>query len=185
VKRWFRSAACALAAVLVLGACGGGGGDDDESAGSGDRETTTTTAAEPETTTTAALTPEEQVLRDYDAAHQAIIAASNPPDPNHPDLLAHMGGDALARQQSQLRQWQGLNVAADTSVVSRPEVTSISGSVATVRDCFTDTTTIIDLSTGQPGQSGSTTQHVDVTLEQRDGVWLLAYQVLREDPCPA
>ena len=187
MKRWYKSTAVALLAVLALapGACGGdddGGGDGET--GSGDRETTTT-AADPETTTTAALTPEEQVLRDYDAARQAVVASANPPNPDHPDLLAHFGGDALARQRSTLREWQGLNVGAQTTVETHPEVTSINGTVATVRDCFTDTSQVVDLATGEPGESGSTTQHVDVTLEQRDGVWILTRQELREDPCPS
>jgi len=70
-------------------------------------------------------------------------------------------------------------------VETHPEVTSINGTVATVRDCFTDTSQVVDLATGEPGESGSTTQHVDVTLEQRDGVWILTRQELREDPCPS
>jgi hypothetical protein len=185
VERWFRRTAVALSAVLVLalGACGGDDDSGDDETGAGDRETTTTT--EESTTTTAALTPEEQVLRDYDAARQAVVASANPPNPDHPDLLAHFGGDALARQQSLLREWQDLNVGARTTVETHPEVTSITGTAATVRDCFTDSSQVIDLATGRPGESGSTTQHVDVTLEQRDGVWILTRQELREDPCPS
>ena len=183
MERWYRSTAVALLVVLALGACGGGGGDDDEGAGSGDGETTTSTADE-ETTTTAALTPEEQVLRDYEAAAQAAVAASNPPDPNHADLVRYWGGDALARLQRAITQWQGLNLGSQQTTETHAEVTSVAGDSATVHDCFVNTSQFVDLASGQPsGQPETVTLNVDVTLEHRGDVWVAVLQENRSEPC--
>jgi hypothetical protein len=186
VKRWYPSTAVALvlmsALVLALGACGGG--DDDDESGRADDRDTTTTRAEETTTTTAALTPEEAVLRDYQAAAQAAVAASNPPDPNHADLLRYWGGDALARIQSTLAQWQGLNLGSQQTTETHPEVTSVAGDSATLHDCFVNTSQFVDLATGQPsGEPETVTLNVDVTLERHGDVWVAVLQETRSEPC--
>lgn len=179
--RWrFAPSIVVLTMVALVAACG-----DDDDSGSDDTSSSETTESTVDETTSTTLSPEQEVLRDYDLARNAIAAAANPPDPNHPELVRYWGGEALTALQAMFTQWQGLNVATQTEVQVDAEVTALAGDTATVRDCFTDTSQTIDLATGQPaGQPDTTTQHVDVNLERRDGVWVVMRQVQRSDPCP-
>ncbi|MGH9117020.1 MAG: hypothetical protein ACRD0A_03820 [Acidimicrobiales bacterium] len=103
--------ACAL--LFAGAACDGG---DDDAAGSDTTATTdagaTTTTAAPATTEapTTALTRVEEVLVAYREVSAALAAANDPPNPNHPELLAHMAGEALERTQGVLSQLVGQGV---------------------------------------------------------------------------
>ncbi len=189
-----RALAAALAVAVLVGpaACGGGGeggGDGDTEAGedatSADAGSDATGADDPAgTTTTEALTPEEEVVRDYEAAFAAFAAAANPPDPEHPDFLARFTGDTLDRLQGTLRQYAGINAGADTSTELHPSDVVVVGDSATLVDCMVDHTQMVDLASGEPvGEAGETVQHLDVQLERADGVWKIALLTERTDPC--
>jgi hypothetical protein len=179
-----------LLLVLGLAACGDDGGADDGSSTDTGEETaddTTTTEADAgsTTSTTEQLSPEEEVIRDYEAAYVAAATALNPPNPDSPELPAHFTGEALASHQSTIRSMQSGGAAADSIVEHRPSNVVITGETATLRDCFVDTTQMIDLTSGQPaGQPTVTTLHVDVELERVDGTWKVARRSERTDPCP-
>lgn len=182
----------AFAGVLLVAtaACGGddGGGDDATEA-----EGPTTSAEAPEssggddeTTTTAPLSPEDEVIRDYEAASAAFSAAANPPDPDAPDLAAHFTGSSLTRYQTTLRSLQEAGAYAENSVEHRVVDVLIVGETARVQDCFVDTTEQFSAATGESlGGASTTTMHVDVELQRVDDVWKVAERTERNDPCPA
>jgi len=175
-----------LVAVLALAACGddsGGGASDESGSESAEHSGDSTTTETPASSTTAALTPEEEVLRDYQLATDAGIAASNPPNPEHPDLVRYWGDDALALSQSDIGQWQGLGIGMISEVEVDAAVVTLTGDTAVVRDCFTDTTRSIELATGETSEPGSTTQLVEVSLERRDGIWVAVHQEMLADSC--
>ena len=187
VRRTTRALAAMAAALLTLGSLAACGGDDDggDAEAIEDLDATTTTEAGGETTdTTEALTPEEQVVAAYTAAQNAFSAASNPPNPDAPELATSYTGDALARLQENLRGMQASGAGAQTTVELHPSAVVISGTTATLVDCFVDNTQMVELGTGRPlGSPGQTTLHVDVSLEQVDGVWKVADQTERSTPC--
>lgn len=175
-----------MVAMLALAACGdsSGDGDSDESGSESAEQSAESTSTEaPATSTTAALTPEDEVLRDYQAATDAGIAASNPPNPDHPDLVRYWGDDALALIQSDIGQWQSLGIGMISEVEVDAVVVTLTGETAVVRDCFTDTTRSIEIATGETSAPGSTTQLVEVSLERRDGIWVAVHQEKLADTC--
>ena len=177
--------AAAVAAVVALGACGGDDGSEAADSGSEPNagESAGPTTTEPTTTTTAPLTPQEEVLRDYQAATDAVAAAGNPPDPDHPDLLLYLGDDALARVQDTISQWRSLGVGMVSEIQIDASVVSVAGDTAVVRDCFTDTSHSVDLDSGQESETGSSTHFVEVTLERRNDVWVSVQQERLGDTC--
>jgi len=175
----------AVALLLAGAACNG---DDDEAGG----DTTTTdadtgTTAAPTTTQapTTTLTPEEEVLAAYRAADAAVSAAFDPPNPNHPDLLAHLSGDALARVQSQVSQLQGQGVSVVSTLEAHPVLRSIAGQTAIVEDCFVIQEQIVDSATRAPvGEPGTqVVVHIESTLERIDGTWKVVREQELSESC--
>lgn len=182
--------ALATAALLVLSssACGGdddaAGADETESEVDGSTTSETTASDEDTTTTTVALTPEEELLRDYEAANVAFSEAHNPPNPDSPGLLAHYAGDRLERIQSRIEGMRGAGAGGVNSVEVHPSNVVITGDTATLRDCFVDRSQHVDLATGELlGEPGETVGHVDVELQRIDGVWKVVQETPREDTC--
>jgi hypothetical protein len=172
-----------LALSVLAGACNG----DDEAGGDG---TTTTdapaTTAEPTTTeaTTTTLTPEEEVLTAYRNAANAVYAAYDPPNPNHPDLLAHLSGDILARVQNLLTQYQSQGVSIVGTVQLAPTLVTMAGDSAVVEDCFVDRSQSVNTATREPvGQPSETVLHIEGHLERVDGTWKVVRQEELPEPC--
>lgn len=167
--------------VLVLSGCGG----DDGGSGGEEREPASQAAggSEPEetTTTTTALSPEEQeVLDAYEAANEAVVAAYDPADPEHPDLHATHGGQALFNLMNHLVNYQmeGLSVVA-TSSENDPEVISVSGDEAIVEDCVSEVLETFDAETREPVRDPEmSVAHSHIHMERRDGTW----KVIRAEP---
>jgi hypothetical protein len=176
VARAFRPLIAAT--VLLVVACNGNGDDAADSTTSTARETTTTLA--PSTT----VSPEDEVIRDYQAATEALSAAFNPPNPQHPDLLRYWTGDALAFYQSRINQLQANNVGAENTIETHPVVRSVTGDAAVLDDCIVDSTQLINLATNEPvGDPGNTTQGLDVEMQRGADVWQISVRTAREDPC--
>jgi hypothetical protein len=187
MRRAGRALAAVAGALMVLGvaACGGDDDDSGEASAVEDLDTTTAEAGDDAgSTTSTTLSPEDQVIADYTAAQDAFSAASNPPNPDAPELAAHYTGEALTRVQNNLRGMQAAGAGAQSTVEVHPSEVSISGSTARLVDCFVDSTQMIEIGSGRPlGEPGQTTLHVEVSLEQIDGVWKVAAQTEREGPC--
>jgi hypothetical protein len=114
--------AVAVALAVGLSACGGDDADEADTA----EPTTATTDAGSSTqgesagaTTTAALSPEDEVVRDYEAASAAFSAAANPPNPDAPSWP----------RTSPVRRWRGTRTLCAHSrlPVSRPTTRSSTG----------------------------------------------------------
>ena len=181
----------AFAGVLLVAgaACGGDDGTDDDASAEGP----TTSGGAPESprgddgsTTTAAVSPEDQVVRDYEAASAAFSAAANPPNPDAPELAGHFTGSSLTRYQTTLRALQEAGAYAENLVEHGVVDVRIVGETAQLQDCFVDTTEQFSAATGESlGGASTTTMHVDVELQRADGVWKVAERTERNDPCPA
>jgi hypothetical protein len=173
----------ATAAVLALAAACG----DDDDAADGGATTTAAEATTPSTTapaTTTTLSPEEEVLAAYRAARAAIDASYNPPNPNLPDLLALVGGEALTRVQSNLTQLQGQGVNLVGTTETHPTLTSLAGDAAVVEDCFVNRAQYVNQATGQPvGQPGESVLHVENQLQRIGGSWMLMVSQELDDQC--
>jgi hypothetical protein len=171
-----------VALGLVAAACDGG---DDEAGGTTMTEQAETTAA-PTTTeaTTTTLTPEEEVLTAYRNAANAVYTAYDPPNPNHPDLLAFLSGDILARVQSLLAQYQSQGVSVVGSVDLAPTLVSLVGDTAVVEDCFVDHSQPVNTVTRAPmGEASQTVLHINGYLERIDGSWKVVRQEELSDSC--
>jgi hypothetical protein len=172
----------AFVLVTVVAACSG---DNDDAGGTTTTEESVTTA-EPTTTeaTTTTLTPEEEVLTAYRNAANAVYAAYDPPNPNHPDLLAYLAGDILARVQNQLTQYQSQGVSVVGTVQLAPTLRTIAGDTAVVEDCFLDRSQSVLTATREPvGQPSETVLHIDGHLERIDGSWKVVRQEELSEPC--
>ncbi|MGH9117608.1 MAG: hypothetical protein ACRD0A_06935 [Acidimicrobiales bacterium] len=145
-----------------------------------------TTTEAPTTTqaTTTTLTREDEVLAAYRAANQALVAAANPPNADHPLLAAHLTGRQLDVVRSVLRQQQANNIGQVANPESHPRDVVVSGASARLTDCFIDRTQTIDLASGAPvGDPGETVLHLDVVMEHVQGSWKLAQLQQRSDSC--
>ncbi len=183
-----RTALAVALAIAVLSAAGACNGDDDAAGATStanDAGATTTTAA-PATTeaTTTTLTPEEEVLAAYRATTAALAAAYDPPNPNHPDLLAHMAGEALNRTQGLLEQLVGQGVSLVGTVELFPTLVTLAGDTAVVEDCFRDRSQYVNTVTRAPvGEPGETVLHIESNLERIDGVWKVVREQELSEPC--
>jgi hypothetical protein len=179
-----RLLAAAVAVPLLLAGCG----DDGETEAAtttttsdGEASTTTTTHVASTTTT---LSAEGEVLAAYAAANEAFVAAADPPNPDHPDLLATRTGASLERTQSNLRQLAGQGVGGRLSYESYPGEVTIAGDEATFTDCFVDHTQLYELASGATsGDPGRTVIHLDVVMRRSGEQWVLADTTTRTDPC--
>lgn len=183
-----RLLATLLGALLVASAACGN--DDDAVANhEADLESPATSSEDEsggsEPTTTAPLSPEDEVVRDYEAASAAFSAAANPPNPDAPELAAHFTGSSLTRYQTTLRSLKEAGATAENTVEHRVIHVLIVGETAQLQDCFVDTTEQFNAATGASlGGASTTTMHVDVELQRVGDVWKVAERTERSDPCP-
>lgn len=178
VRRAVRPAGLVAALFWVVAGCGGdsGGEEADEDGG-------TTTSAESSSTTT--LSPEEQVLADYDDAQAATKAAYDPADPEHPDLLAHYAGPLLARHQTRLTEYQlgGLSNVL-VSKESDARVVSLDETTAVIENCMTEVLQMTDSETRQPqAEPQTSTGLVSLDVALIDGTWKIMDGRTIEETC--
>lgn len=179
MRRPVRAMAAVGALALVLGACGGddGGGED------GDAATDESSGADESTTTT--LSPEDEVIAAYDRAQEAVEAAFDPPNPEHPDLLASYAGPLLERQQARLAEYQVDGVSdVLVSKESDPQVVEIGDTTAVVEDCMTEVLQYTDTETREPqGEPRTYTALTESDLELIDGTWKIVDGRTIEEAC--
>lgn len=142
-RRWSPLATIAVAAGLVVGACGGGENAADLTTSTTAEQTTTT--APPETTTTAALTPQEEVLAAYHAYWAAVDEAFSPSEarPDLPALRRYATGEVLPgiirRAEDAKADGVVIQIPEGARYSHRAEVISIEGDTATVRTATSTT----------------------------------------------
>lgn len=180
-RRLLHAMATVCALAVVVSSCGGGDGDDESSRDSTTDESTTTTVE----TTTTTLSPEEQVIADYNAAQAAVKEAYDPADPEHPDLLAHYAGTMLERHQFTLTEYQ-LEGVSDVllSKESDPQVVSLDDTTAVVEDCMTEVLQMTDSDTREPQADERTyTVLLRDELELIKGTWKIVDGEGIEETC--
>lgn len=100
-----------------------------------------TTAADPTTTaapTTAPRTPEQIVIDDYLAGWDAVLAAVEARDPDHPALLDLYRDEALQRTQDYIRNLVNKNRTARGTIAHEIRAVTIDGTEAVLHDCTDD-----------------------------------------------
>lgn len=166
---------------MLLLAVSGCGNDSDDAASDPPE---TTEAAPAETTTTTELvidessSEEERALAGYLAAVDAQIAAFDPPDPEHPDLLSTHTGVQLTNLQEHLRQREatGESLVVTTDVFAETaDVDLVDDGSATLAACSEQTFQDVDAESGETlGDETDQTTEIQVLLRLDDGVWKVA-----------
>ena len=182
MRRAFDALALVCAVAVAVTACGGGDGGDEGGASDSTIDESATTTEE-ETTTT--LSPDDAVIADYNAAQEAVKAAYDPADPEHPDLLTHYSGPVLERHQATLAEYQ-LEGLSDVllSKESNPQVISLLDTTAVVEDCMTEVLQLTD-STTRESESEPRTYGglIRSDLELIDGTWTVVDARTVEEVC--
>lgn len=172
--------AMALVGALVLVVACGGGNDDEGGDEATDDDPTTTAEA-----TATTLSPEDEVIAAYEQAQVAVEAAFDPPDPDHPDLLASYGGVQLERFQTRLTEYEIEGVSdVLVSKESNPQVVSVEDTAATVEDCMTEVLQHTDTATREPeGEPRTYHQLIRSSMENTAGAWKLVDARTIEETC--
>lgn len=164
------------ALALALAACGGGDGES----------TTTTSGTSPESTTsTAAVSDDEATVLDaYEAFWDAYLEAADPMDPQHPVLQEHATGEQLQQVTGAFLARLSAGEVIRGEFDLAPVVVELTGSTATVSDCYLDRSGVFDAETGERLDQESGVRHL-VTAELRfeDGSWKVASMTREGDGC--
>jgi hypothetical protein len=175
----------ALIGVLMLttASCG----DDDSSSGDASGGSARAEAEDATTTTDASATTvsdEDEVLAAYRTAIDAVEAAFDPPDPNHPDLLATHAGDSLEGLQATLEQIVNETVLYVGAIEPHPTVKSLVADEAVIEDCSVNHEQLIDRATREP-KSDETEEVVLIEshLARIDGTWKIISEQELGEPC--
>ena len=181
MRRALRAIATVGALTVAVAAYGDdASGEEGGSDPTADESTTTTADA-----TTTTLSPEDQVIADYDTAQTAVKVAYDSADPEHPDLLAHYAGPMLERHQTTLAEYQ-LEGVSDVllSKESDPQLTSFADTTAEVEDCMTEVLQLTDSAAREPKADPRTyTALVRSDLELIDGTWKITDARTIEEAC--
>ncbi len=145
-------------AVLALAGCGG---DDDEGGDAADDTTTSSEADE--------ATVEQDVVEAYEAHWQALIDASDPPDPEAAGLDAHVTGEALTNMRSFLARLKAEGVVVRGTYEFDARAIEVGDDSAVVEDCG------LDQMEGVLAASGEVVEPYD---DQRDGI---VAELVKED----
>ena len=181
MRRGFHALALVCAVAVAVTACGGGDDGDEGSASDSTIDESATTTAEATTT----LSPEEAVIADYHLATEAVQAAFDPPNPQHPDLLATHSGAQLERYQSRLAEYQAEGRSdVLVSKETNPRVVSVDDSSAVVEDCLTEVLQYTDTVTRElQGEPRTYTVLIRDELELIDGTWKIVDGRTVEETC--
>ena len=167
-----RMATAAVALALLLAGCGGSG----EPAAGGEVPTPPTTASPASTSTTVSTAEIEQAVVDaYLTSWEAYHAASDPADPTSPALAETMTGPALEQAVESLEAFRitgRVGRFPEGSIAERhPEVVSLLGQEATVRDCRVDDSQIVIAATGEVVNDLVGTARYEASMVAEDGRW--------------
>lgn len=168
--------------LVTLAACGDDGEDTDEAPGTTEEASDHEPSSDDATTTTE-LTLEGEVLAAFEEAMKAVVAAYDPPDPNHPDLLATHAGQALFNHQNFLTNYEmeGVSVVATTSERD-PEVTRLVEDTATVEVCLFEILTYVDSETREEmREPEEVNELIEWSMERRDGVWKIVSGTTKDE----
>jgi hypothetical protein len=164
-----RALAClTVVLALVVGACGSGGEDPPGGA----------------TSTTAGARERAALVAAYRAHWQAFIAATDPPSPDHPRLVATTSGRHLADIQALLGNDAEVGIVRRVEVELHPRVTALRGDRASVTDCYEDTLATFVAGTGQV-VSPRTTETISSVFRLRriGGAWKVVERIKEDGPC--
>ena len=165
------------ACVPLAAACGGASGSEERSA--------TTTTEAPSTTeppaTTTSLDPQAQALADAEAAYLAYeeasnVAATDPVNPQHPELQALITGDQRLHSNSELGGFLADGEAARPAEPSQYNVdvqaaTPQSDGSVLLHVCRVDDSVIYKVATGEVVNDDVVTKTVDALMVTENGAW--------------
>lgn len=185
MTRRIRLVGTAAAVLLLAVSCGGGDDDAEDTSGGQSPEETSDSATTTTEAPTTTLSPEDEVLAAYRAAKDALIAASDPPNPDDPDLLATHAGDTLTRLQAALDRDRTEGVSYVTTIETHETgPPTITGDTAVLEACIVDRSQVIDTVTREPrGEPGETYRLVTAEMQRIDGTWKLVQQEEVADTC--
>ncbi len=142
----------------------------------------TTVAAD--TTSTSAMTEVEAILAAVSKYWDVYLAASNPPDPNHPAIDEVMTGDARDRLAQLLEDRKALGqevrLPNPTQFGLYPTITKIAENSATVSVCLVDDTQLVAMETGEILDDEIETYLFVLDLDYSDAVWKISQNTVNE-----
>lgn len=171
-----KMAMAGVALILVATACGG----SSKSASPSDPTTTVNTAppAGPSPVVEAAAEQErakQEVLDAYLANWKAWDTATDPANPDFPGLAETRTGPALEAAVDQISAWKFTGRVAHDPANSisrnRPEVVSVDGEKALVRDCSVDDGLVVIAATGEVVNDIVETALFEASMVIEDGRW--------------
>jgi predicted small secreted protein len=125
---------------------------------------------------------EAAVLAAVEGYWRTILAANDPPDPDHPDLEKYMTGPALETALANIRARELLSRAVrrpdDSSYRHNPNLVDVQPSTAVVTDCAWDDTVIVDMPSGSILNDAVETTLWRTELVRADGRWLVARNLI-------
>jgi hypothetical protein len=96
---------------------------------------------------------EEAVLAAYQGYWDTWLAATNPPDPGHPDLARFATGEALERDLAAITNYRQLSqfvrLPVSRSWAHDASVLALKGDRAVIIDCSIDDTILVDRPSGR------------------------------------
>jgi hypothetical protein len=170
-----------LLALALLGAsCAG----SNEVPGNGDAVPTTAAPEGVDTTATTVPAEEAAVVAAYEDFWEAYLEAADPMDPSHPVLAEHAVNPQLERLQKSFLSRRSSGEVIRGTLDLAPEVVSVNGGTARLRDCYADSTGVYDVETGERKDTPTGVRH-RVTAEMvLDGaVWKVGDITREGDGC--
>jgi hypothetical protein len=168
-RKW-RRVAGGMVIVVGLGACTTGGEESDS-------PTTTTLdqSAQASMPTTLDSKVSAAVISGYEAYWDALIAASDPPEPEDPELAAHATGEELKKAKELLAAQKRFGEVTRGTFDVDPTVQSVDGDRATVADCWKPKTSLFDAASGElKYESPASGRQLSVDLEFDGERWKVA-----------
>lgn len=163
VRIYRPAAAAALVVALAAAGCSSGHGSD---------AATTSTTRAPATSTTAAQNDEAAVLDGYRGYWSAYLHASDPMNPEDPQLRQYATGAALETVVKAFVALKSAGKVIRGQFDLAPRVVTVDGQAATVRDCYGDDTGVYDAWTGARNDKPTGQRHlVTATMRLEGGGW--------------
>ncbi len=158
---------------LLLGAC-----RSDEAK----RPSTTTTL--PPTVTSTTVAEGEAVLAAYRRFWDVYIAASNPMNPESPELAQNATGEELRTVQRTFLARKSAGEIFRGTIDLSPSVIEQATDRAVIRDCHDDNLVLLDAQTGAVKEPDDPVRKlVSVTLLREGGAWKVASIKLEAEGC--
>ncbi len=167
----YRQVVGVMLASILLVACT----DRDDSGQPNDSSTTTSAGSS---------TYELDVAHDYEEFWVALLAASDPPNPDDSGLAVHAVGDELKRARTVLANRRQIGETVRGSYEHSTEVLRVSSVEAEVHDCLVARTVVFDTATGtELRRDPSIPQPLRVVVENHNDVWKVALIEQRDAVC--